>query len=287
MAKKIVYQEPEDYLIRITVCSMKSFLNPHPFQINADTVKINHILENSTDSNFIIFPEFTFSSELEEIYQTFSNVNSCVIIGGSGLESIGDKFYAYCPIFIPNQPVLKVYKKYITHTETILSYGKLIGYDDDVQREIVLTHGDIDISFSVYICYDFLVENKNKRTDIIFIPQYESSPDQYINEADRLSKGFRNFVIGCNNCNNNQRSLGFAILNNSVIELLSLQGYRNQLYSDMNQNKLNHHHTVFYDVNDERIITFDLNIGKPYSLPFTYNLANMQPVLIPIKNASI
>nr|WP_321486884.1 hypothetical protein [uncultured Draconibacterium sp.] len=284
---KIVYQEPEDYFVRATICSMRSFLNPHPFQIEVDLDKVRSVLENSTESNFVIFPEFTYSLELQDMYQTFSNENNCVIIGGSGLEPIGTKFYAYCPVFIPHQPIVKVYKKHITHPETILSSGKLIGYNDDVQREIVLNIGDMDVSISVYVCYDFLVENKNNRTDIIFIPQYEGSPEQFINEGDRLSKGFRNFVLGSNNCNNNQRSLGFAILNNTIIELLHLQGYRDSEYSDMNQKKLNHHHTVFYDINDDRIATFDLNIGRPYSLPFNYNLANLQPVLIPINNQQI
>ncbi|HLF52555.1 hypothetical protein [Flavobacterium sp.] len=281
---KLVYEEPEDYLVRVSICSILSFLSINPFQINVDVEKIQDILVNSTESNFIIFPEYTYSLVLEEIYQNFSNDNNCVIIGGSGLEQIGNKYYAYCPVFIPNSASIKVYKKYITAEETVLSAGKIIGYENDVQREIVLTIGDRDLSFSIYVCYDFLVENKDKRSDIIFVPQYEGSPEQFINEGDRISKGYRNFVIGCNNCNNNQRSIGFAILNSSLIDSLHLQHYRNSEYNDMNAKHLNQHHTIFYDINKERLISFDINIGRPYSLPFNYNLGNLKPVLIPINN---
>lgn len=284
---KLVYQAHEDYFVKVTICSMQSFLNINPFQINVDLEKIQSVLQNSTDSNFLIFPEYTYTDELEEVYQTFTNRNNCVIIGGSGLESVGNEFYAYCPVFIPNQPIMKVYKKHITNQETILSCGKIIGYKEDVQREIIFTNGDRDLTFSVYVCYDFLVENIKNRTDIIFIPQYEASPEQFINEADKLSKGFRNFVIGSNNCNNNQRSLGFAILNNSIIELLHLQQYRNEKYSDMNNEYLNCHHTIFYDIDDERIVSFNLNIGRPYSLAFNYNLSDLRPVLIPVTNQNI
>lgn len=285
---KLVYQEPEDYFTRITICSLQSFLTPNPFGIDVDLVKIQTILDNSTESDFLVFPEYSYAEEeLEDIYQNFANENNCVIIGGSGLEKVGTNFYAYCPVFIPNQNIIRVYKKHITHQETIISQGRLIPFKDDVQREIALTIGDKDLTFSVYVCYDFLVENKSVRTDMIFIPQYEGSPEQFINEGDRLSKGYRNFVIGCNNCNNNQRSLGFAILNSGIINLLHIQNYRDQRYSDANNQNLNHHHTIFYDINDERIITFDLNIGRPYSLPFNYNLGNLQPVLIPRNNEII
>ncbi|AOZ99519.1 hypothetical protein [Flavobacterium commune] len=233
-----------------------------------------------------MFPEYTYSHDLEPIYRNYSNENSTVIIGGSGLETIGNEFYAYCPIFLPNQEIIKVYKKHITNDERILSQGQIIAFPNEVPREIRLIVGENEILFSVYVCYDFIIEAKNDRADIVFVPQYESSPQQFINEGDKVSKGMKNFVIGANNSNNNQRSLGFAILNSTMINGLSMQSYRNQNYENAGQ-KLDQHHTTIYDVLGERIMVFRLNIGRPYSLPFTFSLDDSEPVLIPIKNITI
>lgn len=217
----------------------------------------------------------------------FCDRNGCIIVGGSGLEPIGNDFYSFCPIFIPNSPIIKIYKKQITHPEITLSNGKIIAYPDEVQRRIELNLDDRDISFSVYICYDFLIENKNKRTDLIFVPQYEASPEQFITESDKISKGYTNFVFGANNCNNNQRSLGFAVLNRALIESLHIQQLRREAYRDAENNTLNYDHTIFYDVNDERLMTFDVNIGRPFSLPYNFTLNGHQPVLIPRRNMPI
>lgn len=287
---KLVYQEPQDYFVQVSVCSLNSFLVLNPFAVNisaTNRLKIDAVLNNSIGSKFILFPEYTYSDELQEIYQNYCNENGCIIIGGSGLEAIGNNFYAYSPVFLPNQETIKVYKKHITNDETVYSEGRIIAYPNDVQREISISV-DEDTSFtvSVYVCYDFLIENK-KRTDVIFVPQYEQSPQQFINEGDRISKGMKNFVLGANNSNNNQRSLGFAILNSQLITALTARHWRPENYLDGQGNQMDFHHTTFYDTQGEKLLKFRINIGRPYSLPYTYNLADNQPILIPLPDIAI
>lgn len=287
---KLVYQEPEDFFVQVSVCSLNSFLNLNPFSIelnDANRGKIETVLNNSVGSKFILFPEYTYSNELQEVFQNYCNQNECIIIGGSGLEEVGENFYAYSPVFLPNQDPLKVYKKHITNDETVYSEGRIINYPDEVQREISISVDD-DTSYkvAVYVCYDFLIENKT-RSDVIFVPQYEQSPQQFINEGDRISKGLRNFVLGANNSNNGQRSLGFAILNSQLTTALSVRGWRQENYLDGEGNQMDFHHTTIYDTQGERLLKFRINIGRPYSLPYTYNLADNQPILVPLPDIAI
>jgi hypothetical protein len=281
---KLVYQQPQDYLVEVSVCSLNSFLNLNSFSIEISEErrsKIDTILSNSIGCQFLMFPEYTFSEELNILYQTFSNTNNCIIIGGSGLEQIGNNFYAYCPVFLPNQEVIKVYKKRITDDEKLYSSGRIIDFPNDVQREIRVEIEEYSILFSVYVCYDFIIENKNTRTDLIFVPQYERSPERFINESDKISRGYNNFVLGANNSNENQRSIGFATINNTIISALSLRHWRQNHYYDVEARPLNHHFSIFYDIEGERQIKFRLNVGKPYSFPITFSLEGGEPLIIP------
>ena len=242
---KLLNQQQPDYYVQISVCSLNSFLTLNPFSINlseANREKINTSLAHSIGSNFLLFPEYTYTPDLQEQYQNYCNENNCIIIGGSGLESVGANYYAYAPVFIPNKELIKVYKRNITPEETIYSGGRILPYPEAVQRRILLEGNEIDILFSVFVCYDFIVENITERHDIVFVPQYEQSPQQFISEGDKISKGWRNFVLGANNSNDNQRSLGFAILNNAIITALSANGLREAEYLNAAREKLNHHH---------------------------------------------
>ena len=42
--------------------------------------KIDSALRETIGSNFIIFPEYTYTDELEESYKDYSNQNNCIII---------------------------------------------------------------------------------------------------------------------------------------------------------------------------------------------------------------
>jgi hypothetical protein len=282
---KLVYQPPQDYLVEVSICSLNSFLNLDTFSIDISPErrnKIDTILNNSIGCQFLMFPEYTFSDELNILYQTFSNSNNCIIIAGSGLEQIGNNYYAYCPVFLPNQEIIKVYKKRITDDEKIFSSGRIVDFPNEVQRQIRVEIADYSISFSVYVCYDFIIENKNNRTDLIFVPQYESSPERFINESDKISRGYNNFVLGANNSNENQRSLGFATINKTIITALSARNWRQNNYNDGEERPLNHHFSVFYDITGERQIKFRLNVGKPFSFPITFSLEGGEPLIIPI-----
>lgn len=283
---KLPYQPQEDCLVQVSICSVNTFINPHPFSINlteANRQKINSALQNSIGSNFILFPEYTYTDELQIQYQNFSNQNNCIIIGGSGLEAVNANFYAFAPVFLPNQELIKVYKRRITPIETVISGGKLIDYPDKVPRQIrVAVNDDTDVIVSVYVCYDFLVENKSDRDDIIFVPQYEPSPQQFISEGDKISKGWENFVFGANNSNNNQRSLGFASLNSQIINGLASRNWRAHAYSDEHGNQMNYHNTISYDIQGEKLLTFRINVGKPFSKASTFSFEGNQPILVPI-----
>ena len=287
---KLVYQPPQDFFVQVSVCSVNTFLNLNPFSVNlneANREKITAALHNSVGSNFILFPEYTYTEELQEQYQNYCNENNCIIIGGSGLESVGANFYAYAPVFIPNKELMKVYKRHITNDETIYSGGRIIPYPDEVLRQIRLEGEVNDILFSVFVCYDFLIENKTERDDIVFVPQYEQSPQQFIAEGDRISKGMRNFVLGANNSNDNQQSLGFAILNGALITALANGNWRNVEYNDGQGEAMNYHNTIVYDTTGEKLLTFRLNLAKPFSLAFNYSLVGGGPILIPVANINL
>ena len=288
--RKLVLGQTQDYLVQVSVCSLNSFFTLNPFSINitaAHRQKVESVLNNSNGSEFILFPEYTYNEALQNLYQDYSNANNCIIIGGSGLEEVGANYYAYSPIFFPNREPINVYKKNITTTETVLSGGRIIGYPNEVQREFSISvNEDTSYTFSVFVCYDFLIDPKS-RTNIIFVPQNEPSPQQFINEADRISKGHESFVLGSNNSNDNHRSLGFAILNSQLITALAERGWRQLTYNDGNGNLREFHHTTFYDIQGERLLKFRINIGRPYSLPFTFNFGDHQPVLIPLSDIAI
>lgn len=275
---KLVYTQPVDYFVKVSVCSLTQCLDEHDFTITVDTVKIETILNRiPNDTRFIVFPEYSYNDDLYQLYRNYSDQNNCIVIGGSGLQENADSsLYAFCPVFIPNTELIKVYKKHITVPETVISGGRLRNYTDDIQRLIVIDLNGFSITFSVYVCYDFIRESKDYRADIVFIPQFELSPDTYISHGDDTVKKHRNFVVGCNNANG--RSIGFAIINNSIINGLHIGSYRSPNYIDANQKFLMHHHTVIYDTMEEKIITMNLNLGCPFSLPF--NIYN-QPVIIP------
>ena len=285
---KFPYQPNPDVFVQVSICSVNTFLDFHPFNINlnaANRHKIDSVLLNSVGSNFILFHEYTYTEELRELYQNYSNQNNCIIIGGSGLESNGANFYAYAPVFTPNQELIKVYKRRITHVETILSESRIIDYPNKVPRQIkVAINNDIDVLVSVYVCYDFLVEGKTEvRDDIIFVPQFEPSPQQFITEGDKISKGWDNFVLGANNSNDNQRSIGFVpTLNSQSINSLALRHWRDKRYPSGKGKLDSHHHTISFDITGEKLITFQLNVGNPVTKGSTLSFVSSQPNFKPI-----
>ena len=179
---------------------------------------------------------------------------------------------------------MKVYKGNITPLETTLSGGKLIGFPDKFERHKIIEIGDVDVQISVYVCYDFLVENiSKKRSDMIFVPQCEASPESYIAKANDTSREFENFVIGANNSDNNQRSIGFVpSLNKQVQEGLALKKWREKRYPSGTGRFDDEHHTISYDLIGEKIIVFELNLGNPISKVFTsrrgHNPLNFKPI---------
>ena len=287
---KLVFQQAQDYLLQVSVCSLNSFLTLNPFAVTVtpeNRQKIESILNSSVGSKFIVFPEYTYHDSLAELYQNYSNDNECIIIGGSGLEQSGVDYFAYSPIFFPNQEPSKVYKKHITNIETVYSEGRIKGYPNEVQREFSINVDDeTSYTFSVFVCYDFLLDPKS-RTNIVFVPQYEPSPQQFINEGDRISKGHQCFVLGSNNSGENLRSLGFAILNSNLIHALAGRNWRRPEYTDAQGEHLDFHHTTIYDVQGERLLRFQINIGRPYSLPITFNFDDHLPVLVPLPDIAI
>ncbi len=289
MNKLPVFQPHSNFIVEVSVCSILPFFRLKPFGIvlTAEVEsKIDTVLSNTTSSQFIVFPEYCYTEGLREKYQTHSDANNSVIIAGSGLEEIGNNYYAFCPIFVPNREPIKIYKKHITLNERMLSNGRILPYPDDVQREIPVEYQNRIVMISVYICYDFLVEAPQNRTDITFVPQFENEPGQFISRASELSKGDLNFVFGANcigatDNGNNRRSLGFAVLNNAGVNNLSVLNWRNSNYQDANGNHLTHHMSVVYDQAEESIITFNANVGIPYSMQFNFRYQDVEPVVVP------
>ncbi len=289
--RRPIFEKAPDYPVRVAVCSLYSFLEVDPFSVKIDAEKmkkIDFILEQSKGVNFILFPEYTYSDVLRLKLQKYCDDNDCIIIAGSGLEKTPeDTFYAYCPVFSPNNELTKVYKKFITPSEKVYAANKIVPYPNETQRIIRLNANSLDdycFTISVYVCYDFIQENKKERTDIIFVPQYEKSPHMFINEGDRISKGENCFVLGANNVDNNQRSLGFVGLNSTIINALSNKCWRPSSYNDGDkEKKFPYHHTIIYDTTGERILILDINLSKPYSLSHDYSVNETMPVVIPIK----
>lgn len=278
---------PTDLMFPISVCSLNSSLELNPLRVTSTQEKINKItrvLENSRDSKIILFPEYTYSENLNELFQNYSNAHNIIIIGGSGLEPTEDgKFYAFSPVFIPNENIFKVYKKNIIQVERGLSAGALIPYPHEIKRTMNFLEDENGrkYSFSVFICSDFLIENRDQRADIFFVPQYENSPGQFLTQGHTYSSGHKNFIIGANNADHEQRSLGFAILNNSTIDVLAQRNFRRGAYNDENGSPQTYNPSLAYDMTGEKLLKIDLNIGRPYSLSYDFHFTPINPVLIP------
>ena len=278
---KLVYQPVDDFFIEVSLINLNTLFNEQLFLVEIEEKeqnKIREFLENVKNSDIICFPEYSYNENLYDIYKSFSDENNVIIIGGSGLEPIDDKFYAYTPVFIPTKDILKVYKKHITIDERTLSKGKLIPYPNPTERDFRIVKNDFDFIFSIFICYDFLQENYNERTDIVFIPQYETSPKHFINTANSIVQGRDNFVFGVNNSDNTSlRSLGFANLNKSIMDSFIKFKIRKKEYKDNVGEHLLEHFTLIYDVTEERVLTFRLNLAKPVPKPYNFSRQNYEP----------
>jgi len=281
---KLVYQPRKDVFIEVGIVNLESLLNDETFEVEINpqiVIKIQTHLNNSLDTNIICFPEYTYSDSLYELYRAFSDQNNIIIIGGSGIENNENNFYAYCPIFIPNKELIKVYKKYLTIEEKAFSGGRLISYPNATERDFLIEFNDVEFVFSVYICYDFLQENYNKRSDIVFIPQFEPSPRHFINMCTSIVQGFDNYVLGINNSNKKSlRSLGFGNLNSTLINAFSRQKKRKKEYLDADGATLNEHHTLIYDLIDEQLLKIRLNLANPVPKAYNFSYSQYEPTIL-------
>ena len=281
---KLVYQPADDFFIGVSLINLNTLFNELTFRVEVNEEVLNKIrgfLDRIKNSDIVCFPEYSYSEDLYDIYKHFSDENNVIIIGGSGLEPISDEFYAYSPVFIPNKDVFKVYKKHITVDEKLLSKGKLIDYPNPTERDFRIVSNDSEFVFSVFICYDFLQENYNKRTDVVFIPQFESSPRHFINEANKIIQLRDNFVFGVNNSDNTSlRSLGFANLNKSIMNSFIKFKIRKKEYKCNAEEFLLEHYSLVYDVVEERVLTFRINLAKPIPKPYNHSAHNRAPSIM-------
>ncbi|GGC85755.1 hypothetical protein GCM10011508_11280 [Flavobacterium lutivivi] len=281
---KLVYQPESDFFVNVNLINFEKCIDEETFTINIGAEKLARIkqyLTNSLDCNIICFPEFSYNDSLFQMYKEYSDLNGVIVIAGSGIETVGNnQFYAYCPVFLPNEETVKVYKKFITVDEKAYSKGRLIEYPNSTQRNFKIITEDLEYVFSIYICYDFLQCDYKVRTDMVFIPQLEGSPRHFINKGNEVVQGYDNFVFGVNNCCDNFRSLGFANLNSSIIKAFSKFKIRANSYSDANEDKLNEHHTIIYDISTEQALKFRLNLAKPVAKPYNFSYQNYEPNII-------
>lgn len=281
---KLVYQPESDFFVNVNLVNLEKSIDEGTFTINISAeklVRINGYLQNSLDCNIVCFPEFSYNESLFQVYKNFSDLNGVIIIAGSGIESAGNnQFYAYCPVFLPNEETVKVYKQFITVDEKAYSKGKLIEYPNSTQRDFKIINDDLEYVFSIYICYDFLQSNYKIRTDVVFIPQLENSPRHFLNKGNDTVQGYDNFVFGINNHFNGLRSLGFANLNSSIIKAFAKFKIRKDSYLDASGEKLNEHHTIVYDILNEQTLKFRLNLAKPVAKPYNFSYQNYEPNII-------
>lgn len=281
---KLVYQPRTDFFIEVGLINLESLLNETTFEVEVNAQTINKIqthLGNSLDTNIICFPEYTYSDQLFDLYRNFSNQNNIIIIGGSGIETDGNNSYAYCPLFIPNKDLIKVYKKYLTVEERTFSKGKLIPFPNSTEREFCIEFNNYEYVFSVYICYDFLQEKYNQRSDIVFIPQFETSPRHFINSSPSIIQGFDNFVLGVNNSDGKSlRSLGFGNLNSTLINAFSKLKKRKKDYKDTDGTKLNEHYSLIYDLTEEQLLKLRLNLANPVPKQYNFSYTQYEPTIL-------
>lgn len=278
---KLIYQPQNDFFIFVNLINFENSINLDTFKVEINDEKRNRIenyLNDSKNANIVCFPEFTYCDSLYDLYTNFSIENEVIIIGGSGLEEYQtDKYFAYCPIFFPNGEIAKVYKQFITVEEKTYSKGKLVGYPNPTQRDYKIITEELEYVISIFICYDFLQCEYKLRTDVVFIPQLEKSPQHFINRGNNIVQGFDNFVFGVNNFTGSSRSIGFTNLNSSLISAFSSMKFRKQKYVDSEGEKLNEHHTIIYDVKEEKIIKLRLNLAKPVPKPYNFSYQNHEP----------
>lgn len=283
----LVYAPPTDFFINVSLINLETCLNLATFEVEISDEKLERIenyLEQSSNCNIICFPEFTYNDSLYDRFRAFSDEYGIVIIGGSGLEQINDnQLYAYCPVFFPNKDLVKVYKRFITIDERTYSQGRLISYPNFTQQNFKIINQELEYVISIYICYDFLQNEYPSRTDVVFVPQLEGSPRHFINRGNEIVQGYDNFVFGINNFQNQQRSIGFANLNNAIIRMLTKFKLRKELYQEANNDKLAEHHTIVYDLDTERILKLRLNLAKPVPKPYNFSYQNYEPNIMLIQ----
>jgi hypothetical protein len=280
---KLIYQPRQDFFVDVSLFNLNCMLNEEDFEVQISPehiAKIEAFLQTSKNSNILCFPEYCYSQDLHDIYRQFSDENGVIIIGGSGIEESGADYHAFCPVFIPGKETIKVYKKVLTVPEIAFSKGRLKKYPNETERHFNIEFNDAEFVFTVYICYDFLQENYDTRTDIVFIPQYESSPNHFIHRGNTIVQGHDNFVLGINNSNDTFRSFGFANLNKTLIDAFSKQKIRKKEYKDGDGLMMNEHHSIIYDLKDEQKISIRLNLANPVPKQYNFSFHNFEPSVL-------
>ena len=173
-----------------------------------------------------------------------------------------------------------MYKRHITQDEILNSANRIVGYPGEINRELEVSFGEDTMTMAVYICSDFLYENVANRTDIIFVPQYEASPNHFMGRGSFISGGRENFVIGANNTTNGQRSFGFAILNSAIVASCVGSNIRHETYPNLDGTTGSINHSLIYDIAEESLLTLQLNLGNPVSTATTLNPTGRRPNVI-------
>ncbi len=269
-----VYIEPKDLYVTVGIVSIEIPLDAKNFEFNDVEKYVNKIsgcLSHLKGVNFILFPEFSYSEKLEDIFRTFSDENNAIIIGGSGVDKSGEDWYCYSPVFIPGEKQFKkVYKKMITATETSLSADRIHDYPGEVTRDFTLIVDERQISFAVYVCNDFLLDlNRKDYASIYFVPQYERNAGIFRGDAYRVSTKDPSFVLGCNIVSSGFRTIGTGSCNSTVINGLATHGFRDKEYQDAGQVAY-YNKAILYDVNNQCVLKFQLNLGDPRSTAHTF-----------------
>ena len=80
------YVPPVDHYVSVSVVSIKVPFNKQKFELDCSEEYISKIetcFDKMTETDFIIFPEYSYCNSLKPLFKKFSKSLNAIIIGGS------------------------------------------------------------------------------------------------------------------------------------------------------------------------------------------------------------
>lgn len=221
-----------------------------------DGEKIRSLIENN---DIIVLPEGVAIVEIDSLVKSLKE-NNTLLVNGSHFEfgSTNNSNIIY------NGVQHNIQKEILTIEEELMG---ILPKEQDKPKSVSI---DVDgLIITCYICKDFIYDVIDTRSDIIIVVQDDDNIELFNNRAIEIVKGFKNFVIGCNTSGN--ESTIYGIGNKRITWYTENKGLK----------PIGSCHNTLYrkSMGEMEILTFELNVGVPFSFPFGYDKLGIKPII--------